>query len=62
MIIKNKTLLHLDLSNNSISDFSGQKIAVALKHNNTLTHLNLANNLLKYESGFQFELHMNDTI
>ena len=62
MIIKNKTLLNLDLSNNSISDFSGQKIAVALKHNNTLTHLNLANNLLKYESGFQFELHMNDTI
>ena len=33
LIVKNKSLKYLDLSCNRISDFSGQKIAVALKHN-----------------------------
>ena len=55
VLVKNKTLEHLDLSFNQISDFSGQKIAQALKHNETLQYLNLENNALKYDAGFQFE-------
>lgn len=41
----------LDLSQNQISDFAGEKLALVLKKNNILKHLNLCDNRLKDEAG-----------
>ena len=48
-------LEHLDLSENQISDFTGEKLALVLRKNDTLLHLNLADNLLKDGTGFKME-------
>lgn len=44
----NKTITHLDLSNNYIGSESAQMIAEMIEYNDTLEYINLSNNNLEY--------------
>ena len=48
-LMLNKTIVHLDLSHNKISNAGARKIAKYLLNNQIIYHLDLSDNSIQYE-------------